>query len=128
MKSRYLLPAFILSYRKEFMRFHEKLYVGQSIQHVQHVRHLLRIGAGQFDIYLITVSKNSDQLDIFDSKYLKDKRHYDRKTLQIAGLAGSMGEAYGLVEQMAKDSCELGVPGQLREYLYRTDGSGKWKY
>ena len=50
------------------------------------------------------------------------------KTLQIAGIAGSMGEAYGIVEQMAKDSCKLGVPGQLREYLYRTDGSGKWKY
>ena len=110
------------------MRFHEKLYVGQSIRNPAHVRNLLRIGAGQFNIFLITTASNADQLNIFDSKYLKDKRHYDRKRLQIAGIAGSMGEAYGLVEQMAKDSCEMGIPGQLREYLLRTDGSGKWKY
>ena len=110
------------------MRFHEKLYVGQSIRHVQHVRHLLRIGAGQFNIYLITTAANNEQLDIFDSKYLKDKRHYDRKKLQIAGIAGSMGEAYSLVEQMAQDSCAYGIPGQIREYLHQTDRSGKWNY
>ena len=95
------------------MRFHEKLYVGQSIPHVQHVRHLLRIGVGQFHIFLITTAKNSDQLDIFDSKYLKDKKHYDRKNLQIAGIAGSMADAFYGVSKRMINECFRRLPEDI---------------
>lgn len=108
------------------MKFYEKLYVGESIDNVKKVKHRLSTGAGQFNVYLITLCAGRDQLDIFHCAYIKD-RHFDRRHLFVAGIAGSQGEAFGLVEQMAKDSWAYGTEGNLKEYLQRTDGERKGK-
>lgn len=106
------------------MRFYEKLYVGESIDHVNRVKHRLSIGAGQFDVYLIALNPGRDQLDIFHCAYIKD-RHLDRRRLFVAGIAGSRAEAFTLVEQMAKDSWAFGTQGDLKEFLRRTDSGQK---
>lgn len=98
------------------MKFYRGLYVGPSVKKLNTVKMKLKIGAGQFSIYLIAFSRNSDQLDIFHSGLLKQK-YFDRKDLYVVGIAGSKGEAYQLVGKMLGDAMAAGMNGDIKGYL-----------
>lgn len=98
------------------MKFIRGLYVGNSIKKVNKVKWKLYTGAGQFDVYLICLANNRDQLDIFHCSQLKQK-YFDKKKLRIAGLAGSRGEAYQLVGKMLADTLKAGMEGDIKGYL-----------
>ncbi len=98
------------------MKFYHNLYVGESVQKVNKVKWKLYTGAGQFNIYLVTLAANSDQLNIMHCSLLKQK-HFDRKNLCVVGLAGSKGEAYQLVGKMLADTLMAGMEGDIKGYL-----------
>lgn len=105
------------------MKFYRRLYVGKSIKKVNRVKWKLYTGAGQFGVYLICLSQNRDQLDIFHASQLKQKL-IDKKKLRIVGLAGNKGEAYQLVGKMLADTLENGMEGDIKGYLQKGFGSG----
>lgn len=98
------------------MKFYRRLYVGESVKKVNKVKWKLYTGAGQFQIYLITLSNSSDQLDIFHCSQLKQK-HFDRRNLYVVGLANDRGEAYQLVGKMLADTLRSGMGGDIKGYL-----------
>lgn len=98
------------------MKFYRRLYVGESIRKVNRVKWKLCVGAGQFQVYLITLSGTTDQLDIFHCAMLKQK-HLDRKALYVVGIAGNKGEAYQLVGKMLADTLAAGMGGDIKRYL-----------
>ena len=53
------------------MKFYRRLYVGPSIRNVNKIKWKLLTGRGQLGIYLISLSRTSDQLDIFHCALLK---------------------------------------------------------
>lgn len=106
------------------MKFYRNLYVGSSVKNVNRVKWKLLTGAGQFGIYVISISHTSDQLDIFHCAMLKQKS-FGKKSLAVAGIAGDMGEAYGLVEKMVQDALAAGFEGNVKAYLTETFRSGK---
>ena len=55
------------------MKFYRRLYVGPSIRNVNKIKWKLLTGRGQLGIYLISLSRTSDQLDIFHCALLKTK-------------------------------------------------------
>lgn len=98
------------------MKFYRRLYVGKSVRKVNTVKWKLKAGAGQFCVYLITISRGRDQLDIFHCSLLKQK-HFDRKQLYVVGIAADMGEAYQLVGRMLADTLQAGMEGDIKGYL-----------
>lgn len=100
------------------MKFYRSLYVGESIQKVNKVKWKLLTGAGQFNVYLVTIAHTRDQLDIIHCSLLKQK-HFDRKNLCVVGLAGSKPEAYQLVGKMLADTLVAGMEGDIKGYLLK---------
>lgn len=83
------------------MKFYRRLYVGPSIRNVNKIKWKLLTGRGQLGIYLISLSRTSDQLDIFHCALLKQK-YFDKKALQVVGIAEGREEAIFLVQQMLR--------------------------
>lgn len=106
------------------MKFYRRLYVGPSIRNVNKIKWKLLTGRGQFGIYLIALSHTSDQLDIFHCALLKQK-YFDKKALQIVGIAEGREEAVSLVEQMLQDTIDAGMEADIKGYLLKTFTSGK---
>lgn len=106
------------------MKFYRNLYVGASVKNINKIKWKLLTGAGQFGIYVISLSCTADQLDIFHCAMLKQKT-FDRKKLAVVGLARDMGEAYGLVEKMVQDAVDAGFEGNVKAYLAETFRAGK---
>ncbi len=63
---------------------------GPSIRNVNKIKWKLLTGRGQLGIYLISLSRTSDQLDIFHCALLKQK-YFDKKALQVVGIAEGQG-------------------------------------
>lgn len=102
---------------KDFiMKFYRKLYVSDSIKEPEKVKWKLQHNAGQFSIYLITLSQSEDQLDIFHSGLLK-QGCYDSKDLFVVGLASSHGEAVDMVVKMAEKVAQETGGADLKGYI-----------
>ncbi|MBS4827634.1 MAG: hypothetical protein KH128_00955 [Firmicutes bacterium] len=106
------------------MKFYRNLYVGASVKNINKIKWKLLTGAGQFGVYVISLSHTADQLDIFHCAMLKQKA-FDKKSLSVVGIAGDMGEAYTLVEQMVQDGLAAGFEGNVKAYLAETFRAGK---
>ena len=99
------------------MRFYDKLYVGESIKHPERVKWKLRVAAGQFQVYLITISQNGDnQLECFHNGLLK-QRIFRRQNYFVVGLAGNYSEAVGLIEQITQDCVNATGTGNIKAFL-----------
>ena len=88
------------------------------------IRICRRIGKTQLGIYLISLSCTSDQLDIFHCALLKQK-YFDKKALQVVGIAEGREEAIFLVQQMLQDTVDAGMEADIKGYLQKTFTSGK---
>ena len=67
----------------------------------------------QLGIYLISLSRTSDQLDIFHCALLKQK-YFDKKALQVVGIAEGREEAIFLVQQMLQDTIDAGMETDIK--------------
>ncbi len=106
------------------MKFYRRLYVGPSIRNVNKIKWKLLTGRGQLGIYLSSLSRTSDQLDIFHCALLKQK-YFDKKALQVVGIAEGREEAIFLVQQMLQDTMDAGMETDIKGYLQKTFTSGK---
>lgn len=99
------------------MRFHKKLYVGESIKDLKRVKWKLRVGAGQFDVHLITISQNGDnQLECFHNGLLKQKVFRKQKHI-VVGVAGSGEEAFDLIKRITDDCVKTTGTADIKAFL-----------
>lgn len=99
------------------MRFYKNLYKGDSIKNVESVKWKLKHGAGQLDIYLITLSMGEeDQLNIFHNAMLKQKI-FRKIDYQVVGIAKGREEAMNLVKQITDDCLKETGTANIKEYL-----------
>ena len=99
------------------MRFHGKLYIGDSIKHPELTKWKLRVAAGQFNVYLIVVSNNQDnQLECFHNALLK-QRFFRRQKLYVVGIAGNYEEAVDLIQKITQDCVEKTGACNIKAFL-----------
>lgn len=99
------------------MRFHDRLYVGDSIRHPELVKWKLRVAAGQFQVQLIVISNNNDnQLECFHNALLKQKA-FRRQKLFVVGIAGNYKEAIELIRQITEDCVRETGTGNVKDFL-----------
>lgn len=77
----------------------------------------IRMNAGQMDIYIVCMSKNSDYFDIIDCSNLKQKG-YPKKDLYILGLAKGKDSAVELASRLVVSFAEIFGMDQFKEKLY----------
>ena len=99
------------------MRFHNKLYIGESIKHPQRVKWKLRVAAGQFQVYLIVISNNQEnQLECFHNSLLKQK-FFRRQKLYVVGIAGNYKEAMELIQRITQDCVNKTNTANIKSFL-----------
>lgn len=101
------------------LKFHEKIYLGESIEprKVDKLKRKLRFKPFLAQVYLIVPARNpNDMLDIFDARQLSQK-YYEKEAFFVLGIAGNHAEALRIVECMVQDCLKERGDCQLREYL-----------
>lgn len=99
--------------------YYPRLYVSEGInrEKLEKLKRDLSARPHKTGVYLLTLPGNaSDQLDIYASKYLRQK-YYDRHPLHVIGIAEDYEKAVGIVEQIVKDTWAARGDAVLREYL-----------
>ena len=104
------------------MYFYKKLYVGSSIRDPEKVKKNLRIGKGQFTIYVIALSPSrpgigANQLEILHCVNLQQP-YYKQYPPYIVGIASGRIEAIELVRRMVQEAYDHTRSGDVRAYLF----------
>ena len=101
------------------MRFHKRLYIGESIKHPNKVKWKLRVGAGQLHVYVIVMSNNqSNQLECYHNGLLKQKFFRGQKLL-VVGIAGDYTEAVSLITQITEECVKETGTGNIKDFLLK---------
>lgn len=101
------------------LEYYPRLYLSEGInrEKLEKIKKSLSARPHKAGVYLLTLPGNaSDQLDIYESKYLRQK-YYDRHPLYVIGIAEDYGAAVGIVEQIAREAWAARGDAGLREYL-----------
>ncbi|MBE5892269.1 MAG: hypothetical protein E7286_02705 [Lachnospiraceae bacterium] len=99
--------------------FHEKLYIGGSIEtkKLGKIKKKLQKAPFLTKVFLIVPASNpNDQLDILEAGELSQP-HFKGRTFLVLGIASDKGEAFGLVERMATDCVKARGDCNLREFM-----------
>ena len=104
------------------MYFYKDLYVGSSIRDPEKVKKNLRIGKGQFTIYVIALSPSkreigANQLEILHCVNLQQP-YYKEYPPYIIGIASGRIEAIELVRSMVQEAYDHTGSGDVRAYLF----------
>ena len=100
------------------MRFHNELYLGDSIRNAGIVKWKLKHHSGQLRIFVIALSSGSDQLEIYHCAFLQ-QRYYKKHPPYIVGIAGGYEEALELVRRMTSDVYTRTGGCGLKEYFLK---------
>lgn len=98
------------------MKFSKNLYLSNSIRHLSRIKWRLRTGRGQLNIYLLTISNSSDQLDCFHNALLK-QRFFRQQPLMVVGIAADYSEAIMLIEQITQEVYDKTGCADIKKYL-----------
>ena len=66
------------------MKFYDSLYLSESIEKPNRAKRRLFFGVGCSGLYVISLARNTDQLDIFSAALLKQK-YFDKIVLKNKG-------------------------------------------
>lgn len=104
------------------MYFYKDLYVGSSIRDPEKVKKNLRIGKGQFTIYVIALSPSrpgigANQLEILHCVNLQQP-YYKQYPPYIVGIASGRIEAIELVKEMVQEAYDHTGSADVRAYLF----------
>ncbi len=98
------------------LKFYSKLYVSDSIKNINKIKWKIRTGRGQLNIFLITISNSSDQLECFHNGLLK-QQIYRKLDLKIVGVATGYEEALIIIQQMLEDVWKETGNADMKSYL-----------
>ncbi len=99
------------------MRFHNNLYLGESIKHPELTKWKLRVAAGQFKVHLVVLSQNgNNQLECFHNALLKQK-FFRRQDLYVVGIAANYEEAISLIQYIAEECVKETGTGNIKDFL-----------
>lgn len=101
------------------LEYYPRLYLSEGInrEKLEKLKKVLAVKPKKAGVYLLALPHNtSDQLDIYESKYLQ-RKYYDNNPLYIIGIAADYGEAVGIVEQIAGEAWAARGDAELRKYL-----------
>lgn len=98
------------------MKFYKNLYVGETIKDVKKVKRKLITGAGQLGIYVITLCRGRDQLEIYHCALLQ-QRYYRKNPPFIIGIAGGYEEAVEIVRRIAEETYTSNGNCDLKKYI-----------
>ena len=107
------------------LEYYPKLYLSEGInrEKLEKLKKVLAVKPKEANVYLLALPHNvSDQLDIYESKYLQWK-YYNKNPLYIIGIAADYEEAVGIVEQIAGEAWAARGDAELRKYLMAGMGS-----
>jgi len=99
--------------------YYPRLYVSEGInrEKLEKLKKNLSARPHKAKAYLLTLPGNaSDQLDIYESKYLR-RKYYDSHPLYVIGIAEDYERAVGIVEQIAGEAWAARGDARLKEYL-----------
>lgn len=100
----------------DMIKFYKNLYVSDSIHHINRIKWKLRTGSGQLNIYLITLSNTSDQLDCFHNALLKQPV-YHKLDLKVVGIASGYEEAMDIIQKILSDVLNQTGGTDMKTYL-----------
>ena len=99
------------------MRFHNKLYIGESIKHPIVTKWKLRVSAGQFHVHVIVISDNgNNQLECFHNALFKQK-YYHNCDFLVVGIAGDYTEAVDIIKKITQDCVAKTGTGNVKQFL-----------
>ncbi len=99
------------------MKFYKNLYVGETIKNPNKVKWKLRLGSIQPMVYVISLSKGRDQLDIYHSGFLRQK-YYKKHPPYIIGIGGSYEEAVDIVVKIAQEALQTSGSPDIKKFLF----------
>ena len=104
------------------MVFVKKLIVGESLKNKkQKIMWKIRHNSGMFDVFVITLSSNKDNLlDIINSSVLMQK-YYPKDNMIIVGIAKSYDEAVDIVGRIVEKVYKETGSFNVREYVERVN-------
>ena len=98
------------------MRFLEEMYVGEGIKNRHKIQRKLKRGVGMVDVYVISISNGSDQLECMKSAYFKQKAIRDSVGM-IVGLAKGYSQAQRLIVSMIEEVVRETGNANVKEYI-----------
>lgn len=107
------------------LEYYPRLYLSEGInrEKLEKIKNILTAKPKKAGVYLLALPHNaSDQLDIYESKYLQ-RKYYDKNPLYIIGIAANYEEAVGIVERIAEEAWAARGDAELRKYLMAGIGS-----
>lgn len=99
--------------------YYPNLYVSEGInrEKLEKLKKGLSARPDKAGLYLLTLPGNSsDQLDIYASKYLRQK-YYDRRPLYVIGIAEDYDKAVDIVMRIVWETWTARGDARLKEYL-----------
>lgn len=103
------------------LKWHDSIYTDEKTdKKLKQIRWRLNHGAGSFQVYLITLSTESQmQLDIFHAGLLKQPV-FRRRLPMIVGVASSYNNAQTMVVRIVQDVLERTGGADVRAYFEST--------
>lgn len=101
------------------LEYYPRLYLSEGInrEKLEKIKKDLSVRPHKAGVHVLALPVNeSDQLDIYASKYLRQK-YYNRRPLYVIGIAEDHESAVGIVEQIARETWAARGDAGLREYL-----------
>lgn len=107
------------------LEYYPRLYLSESInrEKLEKLKKILVAKPKKAGVYLLALPRNaSDQLDIYESKYLQ-QNFYEKNPLYIIGIAADYEEALGIVLQITAEAWAARGDAELRKFLMAGIGS-----
>ena len=103
------------------MHFCKRLYISPAIKDKQRkIMWKLRTGRPQPMIYVISLAKNEDLLEIYHSGMLKQKYYKKKANIPyIVGIAAGYGQAVSLVTDILEDVYEMTGGYDVKSFFRR---------
>ncbi len=99
------------------MKFYKDLYISSSIKKTKfQIKYIISHHPLRTSYYVICISRNSDQLDLFHSKYLI-QRYYKKKPPYIIGVAKNKQDAFLLVQHIIEDIYNKTNSANVKSYF-----------
>jgi hypothetical protein len=105
------------------MKFYKQLYISNSIKkNTFQIKYSISHHPLKKSYFIICLSKTSDQLDIFNSKYLI-QRYYKKHPPYIIGVAKNRQDSILLVQNIIKDIYIKTNSANVKEFFYQDSKS-----